>query len=453
MRFSATCIAAITIASAAHAADPSQKLSITVYNNNLALVQDERRLDVPAGRTRLEFKDVSASIKPETVALSGAGLGVVEQNFDYDLLTPSKMMEKAVGHEIEIVRTIPGTGQQTHEKAIVLSVNSGVVLKIGNRIEVLSADGLPTQVIFNSIPENLRAQPTLSVTVDAAQGGPHDVTLSYLTTGLSWKADYVALFDEKQNALNLQGWITLTNKSGTSYKDAKTQLVAGDVNITGEYQNNNWQPPRPANHSAGTQASNEASIADYNLYTLPERVTVAEAQTKQVGFLDQQGVSAKKVYEYRTDSFASSEEPSHADVDIDFSNRGKALPVGTMRVYIRDQAGEPKFAGEDNISHTPAGSELSVKIGEAFDVTVQPTLVSSEKLSRWRTRYTMSYLLRNAKPEPVTVELRQGGLWRDGKVETESFASRRIDANTLGWSAPVPANGETTLTFTVDSGD
>jgi len=452
MRISAICMAAITIAGAAYAADAPQKLSITVYNNNLALVEDQRHVDVPAGRTRLEFKDVSASIKPETVALSGAGLGVVEQNFDYDLLTPSKMMEKAVGHEIEIVRTIPGTGAQTHEKAIVLSVNSGVVLKIGNRIEVLSADGLPTQVIFNSIPENLRAQPTLSVTVDAAQGGPHDVSLSYLTTGLSWRADYVALFDEKQSALNFQGWITLTNNSGTSYKDAKTQLVAGDINISGEYRNNSWQQPRPANHSAGTQASNEASVADYYLYTLPERVTVAEAQTKQVGFLDQH-VSAKKVYEYRTYGFESSENPVHADVDIDFSNTEKALPEGVMRVYIRDQAGEPKFAGEDDISHTPAGSELSVKIGEAFDVTVQPTLVASEKISRVRTRYAMSYVLRNARSEPVTVELRQDGLWRNGKVETESLPSRRIDASTLGWSVPVPANGQTTLTFTVDSGD
>lgn len=449
MRFSAICIAAITIAGAAHAADQSQKLSITVYNNNLALVQDERRLDVPAGRTRLEFKDVSASIKPETVALSGAGLGVVEQNFDYDLLTPSKMMEKAVGREIEIVRTIPGTGQQTHEKATVLSVNSGVVLRIGNRIEVLSADGLPTQVIFDSIPENLRAQPTLSVTVDAAQAGGHDVTLSYLTTGLSWKADYVALFDEKQSTLKLQGWVTLTNNSGTSYKDARTQLVAGDINVTGQYQNN-WQPHTSV-RSGGTQAANEASIADYYLYTLPERVTVAEAQTKQVSFLDL-NVNAKKVYEYRTYGFESAQNPVHVDVDIDFSNTEKALPEGVMRVYLRDQAGEPKFAGEDNISHTPAGSDLAVKIGDAFDVTVQPTLVSSEKISKSRTRYSMSYLLRNAKPEPVTVELKQDGLWRDGKVETESLPSRRIDASTLGWSVAIPANGETKLTFTVDSG-
>ena len=156
MRRAAIALLLVSVSGAALAADQAQKLSITVYNNNLALVQDERKLDVPAGRTRLEFKDVSASIKPETVALTGAGLSVVEQNFDYDLLTPAKMMEKAVGHEIEVVRTVPGTGAQIHEKATVLSVNSGVVLKIGNRIEVLSADGLPTHVVFSSIPENLR---------------------------------------------------------------------------------------------------------------------------------------------------------------------------------------------------------------------------------------------------------------------------------------------------------
>jgi hypothetical protein len=171
-----------------------------------------------------------------------------------------------------------------------------------------------------------------------------------------------------------------------------------------------------------------------------------------VSFLDL-NVNAKKVYEYRTYGFESAQNPVHADVDIDFSNKEKALPEGVMRVYLRDQAGEPKFAGEDNISHTSAGSDLSVKLGEAFDVTVQPTLVSSEKISKSRTRYAMSYLLRNAKSEPVTVELRQDGLWRGGKVETESLPSRRIDASTLGWSVPVPANGETTLTFTVDSGE
>lgn len=450
MRYFVTGFVFLCAAGAAFAADTQQKLSITVYNDNLALVQDERRLDVPAGRTRLEFKDVSASIKPETVALSGPGLAVVEQNFDYDLLTPAKMMEKAVGHEIAIVRTLPN-GHEVTEKAIVLSTNDGVVLKIGNRIEVLRDDGIPTRVIFSSIPENLRAQPTLSVTVDAAAAGPRDTTLSYLTTGLSWKADYVALFDEKKSSLRLQGWVTLTNNSGTSYKDAKTQLVAGDVNVSDD-DGNAWQRRQSAARSAGTEAADQPSIADYYLYPLPERVTIAEAQTKQVGFLDLPGVSAKKVYEYRAGGFASDDNPEHVQVAIDFSNKSKALPAGTVRVYLKDQAGDAKFAGENTVDHTPAGSELSIKIGDAFDVTVQPTLVSSEKISRTRTRYAMSYVLRNAKSDAVTVELKQGGLWRDGKVESESLPSRRIDAATLGWSVPVPANGETTLTFTVDSG-
>jgi hypothetical protein len=177
MRGSAFCVAAIFAAGAAAAAagggeaPPNQHLAVTVYNNNLALVQDIRHMDVPAGRTRLEFKDVSASIRPETVSLSGRGLTVVEQNFDYDLLTPAKMMEKAVGRQIQIIRTNPATGAQMPETATVLSVNDGVVLKVGNRIEVLRDDGIPTRVVFSSIPENLRAEPTLSVTVDAAGGG------------------------------------------------------------------------------------------------------------------------------------------------------------------------------------------------------------------------------------------------------------------------------------------
>src|SRR6185437_7204536 len=223
MRRLALCAALSLLAGAARAQDGQAvqdgrdgqgQVSLTIYNSNLALVEDVRQLNVPAGRSRLEFKDVSSAIRPETVALSGKGLSVVEQNFDYDLLTPAKMMEKAVGRQIQIIRTNPATGAQTPETATVLSVNEGVVLKVGNRIEVLRDDGIPTRVVFSSIPENLRAQPTLSVTVDAAGAGAREVSLSYLTTGLSWKADYVALFDEKQKTVGMQGWVTLTNRSG-----------------------------------------------------------------------------------------------------------------------------------------------------------------------------------------------------------------------------------------------
>ena len=453
MRKFVLCTIALAAAGIARAADVPQQLTVTIYNNDLALVQDVRHLDVAAGRSRLEFKDVSASIRPETVSLSGHGLSVVEQNFDYDLLTPAKMMEKAVGKQIQIIRTNPGTGGQTTETATVLSVNQGVVLRVGNRIEVLRDDGIPTRVIFSSIPENLRAEPTLSVTVDSAGGGDRETTLSYLTTGLSWQADYVGLFDEKQSTLNLQGWITLRNTSGTSFKNAKTELVAGAINIGGGggYQNNYQY--RSATSTAGNGAANAEAIADYKLYTLPEHVTVAENQTKQVGFIDLHGVKAERAYKFEVSDFASDANFEHVDSVLTFRNAGAALPAGTIRVYMRDAAGEPKFVGENTLDHTPADSDLAIKLGEAFDITVQRTLVSSQKLSDWNTKYTMSYVLQNAGSEPVTVDLHQGGMWRDGKVKDESIQSRRIDASTLGWYVPIPANGETTLTFTVDTGD
>jgi hypothetical protein len=445
---------AATAATAPALPPPEQQLTVTVYNNNLALVQDIRRLDVAAGRSRLEFKDVSASIKPETVALSGRGLSVVEQNFDYDLLTPAKMMEKAVGRQIQIIRTNPATGATTPETATVLSVNEGVVLRIGNRIEVLRDDGIPTRVVFASIPENLRAQPTLSVTVDAAGAGGRDVTLSYLSTGLGWKADYVVLFDEKLKTAGIDGWVTLTNSSGTSFRNARTQLVAGDIHLA-DSGLDYWQREqsrRAALRGAGVAPSAQATIADYNIFTLPERVTIAQNQTKQVAFLDLHGVKAEKAYEYRADGFQSYEQPDHASVVLRFNNANRALPTGVVRVYMRDTSGDPKFVGEDSIDQTPAGSDLGIKIGDAFDVTIQPSVVSSVRADRWRTRYSMAYTVRNALAVPVTVALRQNGLWRDGKVESESLPSKRIDAHTLAWNIPVPAHGETVLTFTVDSG-
>ncbi|WP_168073098.1 DUF4139 domain-containing protein [Caulobacter sp. SSI4214] len=436
----------------------SREVSVTIYNSDLALVEDARPLDLKAGRQKLEFKDVSAQIRPETVSLSAPGVTILEQNFDYDLLTPSKLMEKAVGQQVRIVRTNPGDGKETTEVATVLAANEGVVLKIGDRIEVLRDDGVPTRVIFDKVPETLRARPTLSVNVEAASAGPRQAKLSYLTSGLSWKADYVAMFDEAKSALDLQGWITLSNTSGTAFENAKTQLVAGEVNQLS--QNNGYRPPRrgtPGVISAGTESGTGERVADYYLYPLPERTTIAANQNKQVGFLSAQGVAAKKVYEVREGWFVSQGEPAKAVVAIQFSNAklaglGSQLPAGTMRVYMRDAAGDPKFVGENAIGHTPAGSELSIKIGDAFDVSSQATLVSETRVSKTRSRYEMKYLLRNAKDQPVTVELRQGGLWRDGEVKVESLKSRRIDARTLGWSVPVPANGETTLTFTVETG-
>ncbi|HEY0686323.1 MAG TPA: DUF4139 domain-containing protein [Steroidobacter sp.] len=458
----AIAIAVTAVASTALATEAPTKLSLTIYNKDLALIEEIRSLDPGKGRHRIEFKDVSASIRPETVVLSAPDVSIVEQNFDYDLLTPEKLMQKAVGQEVEIVRVNPGSGEQVREKAAVLAANEGVVLRIGNNIEVLRADGVPTRVIFPKVPDNLRARPTLSVTVQSEKAGTRDMRLSYLSKGLSWKSDYVALFDEKAGKLDMQGWITLTNTSGSAYANADTQLVAGDINLAGEipaWQLQQQQLQRQQARQmrqAGRDPGPPPQLADYYVYPIRERTTIADNQTKQVGYLDVNGVAARKVYRYRASWFQTS-EPTHVDVAVDFTNSkdaglGAQLPAGVVRVYVRDVDGKPKFVGEDQIPHTPRGSELSVKTGEAFDVTVEATLERHESVSLFRSRYAMLYTIRNARSQPVTVSLRQDGLWRDGRVLEENLKSTNNDARSLQWDVPVPANGETRLRFTVETG-
>lgn len=436
----------IALATAA-SAEP-RKLSVTIYNSGRSLVQDIRTENLNAGRQRLEFKDVSPEIQSETVTLSAPGIEIIEQNFDYDLLSPQTLMNKAVGETVKIVRTNPGNGSQVTETAKVLAVNNGVVLQIGDRIEILREDGVPTRVIFDKVPPNLRARPTLSVTVDADKAGPRETKLTYLTGGLDWSADYVALFDEKNGKIDMQGWITLENTAGVSFDDAEVQLVAGNVGRGITYS-------PPAVTSAGTMTGAATPLSDYYIYPLKERTTIAQNQTKQVSFLDVIGAPARKAYRVDMGGFRSQEQPIAAAVKLEFAaggGQGAPMPAGTVRFYVRDAAGNPKFIGESNIGHTPAGSELSLQTGQAFDVTLQPTIVNQDKRSNTKTRYEMKYLVRNARPEPVVVQVRQSGLGRDGKLIEESLKGRKLNADTLAWDVPVPANGETTLTFTVDSG-
>lgn len=456
------CLATILAASAAAQEAPDKELSLTIYNDNLALVEHVRPLSVAAGRHRIEFQGVSAGIISETVSFAAPGLTLIEQNFDYDLLTPEKLIEKAVGQTVEIVRTNPGTGAETRESAEVLSTVGGVVLKIGDRIEVLREGGLPERVIFDRVPPNLRASPTLSVLVDAARPVDADATLAYLSHGLSWSADYVAVFDEAASRVALQGWITLENTSGTTFENARAQLVAGDVNVVNSEDQwwaryNQQRNRNNTRRSAGIESSAREQLADYYVYPIAEPTTIANNQTKQVSFLSVSDVRADKGYEQTFYGFESNDEPVSADVRVRFSNSraaglGDQLPSGVVRVYARDARGAPQFVGEDLIGHTSAGSDLAIKIGDAFDVTVQPTLQQTNRISRRMADYTMSYLLRNARATPVTVTIRQDGLWRFNEVREESLPGRRTDADSFAWDVPVPANGETELKVTIRQG-
>jgi len=451
---------AVTLgAASALAADnaPDREVSLTIYNKNIALIEHVRPISVPAGRQRIEFAGVSAQIVPETVSFVAPNLTLVEQNFDYDLLTPAKLMEKAVGSTVRLVRVNPATGAETTENAEVLSTVGGVVLRIGSRIEVLREDNLPTRVIFDKVPENLRAQPTLSVLVNAAKPANEVARLTYLSRGFSWATDYVAVFDEPQGTSSIQGWITLRNNSGTSFANARIQLIAGDVNLVDSEEQwwTQFQQRRNTNlRSMGTESSGRQQLGDYYLYPIRQLTTIANNQTKQVSFLDADAVKASKGYELSFYGFQSSSEPQSAEVRMRLANSkaagmGDQLPSGVVRVYMRDARGQPQFVGEDHIGHTSAGSELALKIGDAFDVTVQPTLVETRRITKRKTEYDMSYLVRSARSTPSVVTLRQYGLWRENAVLKESIAGRRLDAGSFAWDVPVPANGETTLTITM----
>ena len=427
----------------------NQRLAITIYNGGQALVQDVRSLDLPAGRQRIELREVSNQINATSVSLAAPDLAIVEQNFDFDLLTPAKLMEKAVGKQVQIVRTNPGTGKEVTETATVLAANQGVVLKIGDRIEVLRDDGVPTRVIFDGVPQNLRARPTLSVTVDSAKAGRRDATLTYLTRGLDWRADYVAVFDEKASKLDFQGWITLINQTSTTFTDVKTELVAGSPDGGGIVGR-----PIAGVTRGGTEAANAQQIGDTYFYPLKERTTIAANQQKQVGFIEADKVAAQRVYQYQAVGFTSSSNPEHVDSVLQFANSragglAAPLPAGAVRIYMRDADGALKLIGESQIGHTPQGSDLSLRTGEAFDVTVKSTVESRTPVDKKRWRYAMSYVVANAKSEPVTVQLRQASYQPELKVLSESLKSQRVNASQLRWDVPVPAGGETKLTFEV----
>jgi hypothetical protein len=432
-------------------------LSVTIYSDDLALIQDRRDIEVKDGRQRIEFQDVSAQIRPETVSLSAADIAIVEQNFDFDLLTPAKLMEKAVGQEVTIVRVNPATGAETREQAQVLATNGGVVLKIGQRIEVLRDDGLPVRVIFNKVPDNLRARPTLSVSIIGTRAGTRRATLSYLTPGLGWKADYVALYNENDGKIDVQGWVTLSNSSGTAYDNAQTLLVAGSPSrVIGDGQN--FRPPvgRPTLQRPGTESGSRERLGDYYLYPLAERTTIANLQTKQVSFLNVQGVPAEHGYEFRNRWLGTAETPQSAQSIYSFSTSahaglGDQLPAGTLRFYMKDKRGDPQFIGESRIDHTPMGSTLSLATGDAFDVKVHAIVDKRTRLSVFDWQTDMRYELSNALPHPVVVKLRQEGLWGDSSVKTESQKSTRLSADAAEWPVTVPANGKTTLTATFET--
>jgi len=430
-------------------------LSLTIYGDGRALIEDNRTLEFSSGEQVLQLPGVSSSIVAPSVTLNAAGMTIIEQNFDFDLLSPSKLMEKAVGQYVNIIRTNPATGIETTQRAKVLSVNNGVVIQIGNEIEVLRDDNIPTRVVFPKVPENLRAKPTLSVRVDSDRAGNRPAKLTYLSGGLNWAADYVAVFNEADKDMSLQGWATVNNTTLTSFEDAELSVVAGQV---GNANNNRYNQYNRNNNQrrGGTEAGSVERIGDNYIYPLPGKTTLASQQKKQIAFVDADAIRAEKRYEYYAYGFQTQSNPISVDSRIAFSNSkagglGEALPKGTVRVYMKDAQGRAQFVGEDAIGHISGGSDISLKIGEAFDISVQPTVVKQNNVNRKIVETEMKYELRNAKKEPVFVSIYQSqpGWYFKYDVLDESDESTLKDAETRVWRLKVPAEGSKDLTFKI----
>jgi hypothetical protein len=443
-----------------------QSVAVTIYNENLALVKDVRKLKLGSGMNNLALREVSGQIRPETAQLRSlshpGALSVLEQNFDFDLLTPAKLLEKYVGRRVRVIKTHPTTGAETSEPADVLSASNGVVLRIGDRIET----GVPGRLVFDSVPGNLRDRPTLVTQLENTGADSQTAELSYLTGGLSWKADYVAELNARDTQLDLGGWVTLTNRSGTSYPNALLQLVAGDVHRVRDEMRLAMAPAKRGTAEEARASMAEEALFEYHLYTLQRPTTIADNQTKQVALLSAAAVPVTKEfllsgtdYYYRS-SVGDIGKKMKVGVFVEFQNQesdklGLPLPKGVVRVYKRDSAGRAQFVGEDRIDHTPNNEKVRLKLGEAFDVTADKHQTDFKRLPKeekdkyeyvFESAYELT--LKNAKKEPVTVTVREP-VPGDWKMLAETHRHRKAAAGTAEWRIVIPAEGRETLRYRV----
>lgn len=441
-----------------------ENTAITVYNDDLALIKERRRVNLKPGLTRLSLREVSAQLRAETAllrAVTGSPITLLEQNFDFDLLTPAKLLEKFVGRDVSVIRTHPQTGEEKSEKATVLSANNGTVLRFSDRIE----SGIPGRLVFDQVPVNLRDRPTLSVLFDG-KGGEQSLELSYLSAGVSWSADYVANLSSDGKLLDLSGWVTLTNRSGAGYDDATLQLVAGTVNRVRPQVNYN-RMARAAMPMAAPAEVVQESLMDYHLYSFDRPTSIADNQTKQLALLSASAIPVTREYllvgsdwTYRENQGQVGQKTKPA-VFVKFQNKGgqlgKPLPAGIIRVYARDSKGAAQFVGEDRISHTAKNEEVALKLGEAFDITSERKQLNFKRLHEKNERgekqetgaeVTYHIDIRNAKDEAVIVRV-QENMPGDWEILNESHKHSKESSRVAAWNIAVPAEGKTTLEYRV----
>jgi hypothetical protein len=438
-------------------------LAVTVYNSNIALVRDVRQIHLPSGLFPLHFEDVAASINPATVhfrsLVDPAKLNVIEQNYEFDLLDPQKLLQKYVGKEVTLVRAEKDAGSTrwVETKAVLLANNNGPVWKIGNEI----VTGMPADSYrFPDLPENLYSRPTLVWMLENRGAESQRVEASYLTSNMNWSADYVLTVGRDEKTADLDGWVTLVNNSGVTYSNAKLQLVAGQLNRVEPPMNGRAMAGAVAMEAKAAPQFGQESFSEYHLYTLGRRTSIQNNESKQISLLSGSGVPVEKYllvegqqYWFRNPQGIGNPISQPVKVLYRFKNDEKStlgmpLPAGTVRVYQADSKGGIQFVGEDHIDHTPKDETLKIHVGNAFDVVCERKETDYKKISSNTIELEYQITLRNHKDSAVTVEVREpiGGDW---EVQNSNFKWTKLDATTLGFSIPVEKDGTATLDYRV----
>jgi hypothetical protein len=437
-------------------------LAITVYNSNIALVRDVRQIHLPSGTFPLHFEDVAASINPATVhfrsLVDPSKLNVIEQNYEFDLLDPQKLLQKYVGKEVTLVRPEKeaGSTRWVETKAVLLANNGGPVWKIGNEIVTgMAVDSYH----FPDLPENLYSRPTLVWMLENRGTESQRAEASYLTNNMNWNADYVLTVGRDEKGADLDGWVTLVNNSGVTYSNAKLQLVAGQLNRV--------EPPmaleamgKAMTRNAPAPQFGQEAFSEYHLYTLARRTSIHNNESKQISLLTGSGVPVEKYllvegqqYWFRNPQGIGNPISQPVKVLYRFKNDersglGMPLPAGTVRVYQADSKGGIQFVGEDRIDHTPKDETLKIHVGNAFDVVCERKETDYKKIATNVIELEYQITLRNHKDSAVTVEVREpiGGDW---EVLNSNFKWTKLDATTLGFLIPVEKDGTATLDYRV----
>jgi hypothetical protein len=435
-------------------------VEITVYNNDLALVKDVRGIRLDEGEGELRFMDVAARIRPETVHVKSLNaprsLAVLEQNYEFDLISPEKLLEKFVGRKIKIEVWNDFAEKKETVEATLLSTNSGLVFEIDGAI-YLNYPGLK---IVPSIPDNLFPRPTLAWLYSNTAKEKHEIEVSYLTRGIAWRADYIFVLDEADRFADLTGWVTLDNRSGAEYRNARLKLIAGEVRTVEE-------PPRPmfrgadlAMPSAAPAPFQEEAFFEYHIYSLDRRTTIGNNQTKQISLLEAFGSEIQKEFivkgsrGYFTSRHQGRAIKQKVDVVISFrnseeNNLGMPLPKGIIRLYKKDSAGSLQFIGEDRIDHTPRNEEVRMTVGEAFDLVAERRQTEYKRLADNLHETSWELVVRNRKKDESVVVSFLEPVWGDWKVVDSSHPYKQTDAFTLRFDVPAGPDEETTVRFRV----